>query len=177
MASDFTIIMHTRHRFGDRGRDPIHGDELEADANAMFVGQSAVFDFSCPRVDPSEAAVLQFEYRGTSQFFGLYSDPETGERVTGITPEHPVTVNGVLLPGGVPGAPFYNSMPLWAHRLLLIRGGVLREENRLHISSLPIFPRRWTRYPFDNFTIDNAVVFFKTRPADRPTFEDPTHGV
>ena len=78
--------------------------------------------------------------------------------------EHPVLINGEKLAGGVSAGPRYDSngrIPLWATRVLLIRAGLLGEENTLRIEA--------QKNPFDgnydNFTIDNVVVFFKTRPS------------
>jgi hypothetical protein len=59
-------------------------------------------------------------------------------------------------------------MPLWGTRLLIIQPGVLAEDNVLRIEALQ-YP--WTganQRGLDNFTIDNAVVTFKTGAGPRP---------
>jgi hypothetical protein len=51
-------------------------------------------------------------------------------------------------------------MSLWSTRLLLIPPHVLRRENDLQIQT----SAEATPGNLDNFTLDNLVVFFKTRP-------------
>jgi hypothetical protein len=160
LATDFTVIMRVRHQFGDTDRDR---SERLVDHEAPFVGRVGTFPFSCPDVDPSEDAILEFQYRGSAQYL-TFPDP-TGDELVGITAEHPVSINGNELAGGVPRSPNYGEMPLWSTRLLLIGPGVLKEENELRIESAYVaYGNR------DNFTVDNAVVFFKTRaPGISPT--------
>jgi hypothetical protein len=110
-------------------------------------------------------AVLQFEHRGATFYV-----------------EHPVFINGHQLAGGVSAGPRYNTggngtvVPMWATRLLTVDPGVIRDgSNTLRIEST-VNP--WTAN-YDNFTIDNVVIFFKTKtgPGDLPTHpavEDPT---
>ena len=153
--SDFCVVIRVRHRFGDQ-LDP--GDP-DIDFPAPFVGRVGTFPFSCPHVDTSQEAILQFQYRGSAQALTF---PAPTPSLQGITPEHPVFINGKELFGGVPRGPLYGQMPLWSTRLLIIQPGVLAEENILRIEALQ-YP--WTganQKGLDNFTIDNAVVTFKT---------------
>ena len=154
MPADFTVIMAGRLRFGDRKIDP---DEVEVDRDAPSAGIVEDFPFSCPNVDSSQIAVLQFEHRGSTQRLS-----GSGPRRTLIPREHPVIINGQELAGGIPAtAVGYNGMPLWSSRVLLIPAGVLRAENVLRFiasNSSTGLDRN-----FDNFTLDNVVVLFKSR--------------
>lgn len=161
MATDFAVVIRVRHQFGDEQRDR---GEVLVDHEAPFVGAAGDFPFVCPDVDPSEEAILEFQYRGSIQYL-TFPDP-SGDQLVGITPEHPVFINGQELAGGVPAGPRWGDMPLWSSRLLPIRAGVLREDNVLRIESSAAVLYEG----FDNFTIDNAVVIFKTRaPGVGPT--------
>jgi hypothetical protein len=121
----------------------------------MFAGRSKDFPFSCPNVDPSQEAVLQFQHRGSMQALTIPPQPPGGT-LEDITREHPVVINRQELFGGIPAAPFLGSMPLWSTRLLIVQPGVLRRENVLHIMSTPGV------IGLDDFTIDNVVIFYKT---------------
>jgi|tagenome__1003787_1003787.scaffolds.fasta_scaffold19870268_1 hypothetical protein len=163
MASDYTIIMGVRHRFGDAKDDAGEQDE---DFLAPFVGAAGEFPFSCPNIDTSQRAILQFEYRGSEQFL-TFPDPHGNpENLVGITDEHPVKVNGQLIAGGVPAAPQRGQMQIWSTRVLLIDPGVLKHENILRIETGDISTSN-----LDNFTVDNAVVFFKTGTTHAPPAE------
>jgi hypothetical protein len=150
MSTDFTVIMRVRHQFGDERRD--FQSEALPDFNAPFVGAAEDFEFSCPNVDPSQDAILQFEHRGAA----FYVD-------------HPVLINGERLAGGVSAGPrgVNPDLPTWETRILLIRAGLLGEENTLRIES----EISTTSGNYDNFTIDNVVVFFKTRSSPGPSPE------
>ena len=172
MANDFTIIMAVRHRFG--AAPDTWGGGAEPDANAPFVGLAAEFPFSCPGIDSSQAAILQFQYRGSTQMTD-FPDPSSPSLI-GTSPEYPVKVNGRELAGGVPAAPVTgpDKLPLWSTRLLLIDPGVLGEANVLRIEATS---ETWNTMNVvgSNFTIDNVVVFFKTTTSPRvqPTGASP----
>lgn len=169
--SDFTVIMNVRHRFGDQRKDK---NQEDIDSAAPFVGQSGEFQFSCPNVNPSQVAVLQFEHRGSNQFLN-FPNPQPDGGLVGITPEHPVHINGRKLSGGVSGAPFSdNGMPIWNTRVLLIPVGVLQEDNILRIETTNNGATTGADVNFDNFTIDNVVVFFKTRSSPAGGVVKPT---
>jgi hypothetical protein len=153
--SDFTVIMSVRHRFGDQKPDDPY--EENADVSAPFVGPSADFAFSCRGADSSQEAVLVFEHRGSKQAV-TFPDPQGDARLFGITEEHPVSINGILLFGGGPAAPFSSVMPMWSTRTLIVQPGVLRTQNTLHIETGPGLRAN----NLDDFTIDNAVIYFKT---------------
>jgi hypothetical protein len=61
-----------------------------------------------------------------------------------------------------PTAPHVDSLPMWTPRLLLADAGVVQEQNVLRIEAQV----EWAGEPLiGNFTIDNAVVFYKTAAA------------
>ena len=160
MSTSFSVVMGVRHRFGDKKTDL---NEPSVDSAAPHVGLAHDFPFTCPNVDPAEEAILQFQFRGSTQRL-TFPSPQPDGSLVGITAEHPVKINGQQLFGGVPGAPFrFGEMPLWSTRVLFIGGGILREENLLRIEST--VEGSLTGKNFDDFTIDNVVVFFKTRPS------------
>ena len=174
MPSDYTIIMWVRHRFGLNESDGNDPDYIEnQDSNAPFSGLIAEFPFSCPNIDSTQGAVLQFEYRGSKQA-QAWPDPQGDPTtLTGMAPEYPVTINGRQLAGGVPGAPTRGHEPLWATRILLIDPGVLKEENSVVIEASVVYDEiTWE----DRFTIDNVVLFFKTKTADTPPVIKPVDG-
>jgi hypothetical protein len=155
MSGDFTVIIRNRVRFGDLKKD---SGEVDHDSDADLLGESGLFPFLCPGVDTSQQAVLQFAHRGSSQSL-RFPDPQPDGGLVGISAEHPVRINGVLLAGGIPAAPVRDRMSLWSTRLLLIPPHVLRRENKLLIETTTVNPGG----RLDNFTLDNLVVFFKTR--------------
>jgi len=155
MSGDFTIVIKNRVRFGDLKKE---SGEVDHDSDALLLGQTGLFPFTCPGVDSTRQAVLQFAYRGSTQSL-KFPVPQPDGGLEGISPEHPVKINNVVLDGGIPAGPFRDRKSLWSTRLLLIPPHVLRPDNRLHIE---------TTAPggdgnLDNFTLDNLVVFFKTR--------------
>jgi hypothetical protein len=167
MAADFTVIMRVRHQFGDHRNLPgeLDRNEVNVDSEAPFVRRVGEFPFLCPNVDPSQEAILQFAHRGSSQTLA-FPVPQPDGGLEGITREHPVRINGIELFGGVPGAPFrFNRMPLWSTRLLIVHPGVLRPENVLRIESTE---QSTVGTGLDDFTIDNVVIFFKTRFTPSP---------
>jgi hypothetical protein len=151
LATDFTVIQPVRQRFGDTNHE-----EFKAELEAPFVGQAKDFPFSCPNVDTAQAGVLQFESYG-------------------VTTRNIIQINDVDIPGGItPGAFFAlltqygvtTPLSFWKAHSLLIPANVLTEQNVLHIESVPTlgsFTYGTEDETFDNFIIDNVVVFFKTR--------------
>ena len=159
---DFTVIQAVRQHFGDSNvRDSAFtkGSEALLEQEAPFVGQSKDFPFSCPRVDASQMAVLQFESLSTTAGKHYPLSPEfSGKR-------NIIKINGVDIPGGISNAPYVISSEIvwhfWKTHSLLVPDNVLRYAgNVLHIEAVQI-PISGGR-TFDNFMIDNVVVFFKT---------------
>jgi hypothetical protein len=147
MPTDFTVIIGTRQRFGDQQGDI---GEVSVEQEAPFVGQSKDYPFSCPNVS-GERAVITFQSLGV-----------TGLRDFGLGHVNILRVNGTdVLPGITRGPATSNGIPLWTTHQLLIDANVLREQNVLHIESVPI--PRGPGSELDNFIVDNVVVFFKTR--------------
>lgn len=163
MNLDQTVVMRVRHRFGDAALDP---KESDVDFPAPFVGKVGTFPFSCHNVDRSKDAILQFQYRGAVQ---NVSFPAPVPGLVALGPEHPVKINGHELFGGVPMGSKFDTAPLWHTRLLIIEPGVLAEENVLQIEALEYPLVNPTPKTLDNFTIDNAVVTFKTNGGDGGT--------
>lgn len=171
MASDYTIIMAVRHRFGVDEHSYPWTKVLNEDRNAPFVGLVGEFPFNCPNVDLAQGAVLEFEYRGSTQYTSWFEpggDPDYAS--FGISAEYPVQINGHLIAGGVPGAPtadvggddsVYWKVPLWATRVLLVDPNVLQEENILRIDATG--SDYYRPHIEDWFTIDNALIHFKTK--------------
>jgi hypothetical protein len=89
MASDFTIVMWVRHRFGDP--DQSLTAEADPDWNAPFVGLAGEFEFSCPEIDTSQGTIIQFEQRRVSQSTD-FPDPRAPNLI-GVSPEFPVKIN------------------------------------------------------------------------------------
>jgi len=71
-------------------------------------------------------------------------------------------INGVDIAGGISVGPLWiyldPHVPLWNTESQLVDAGVLEEENILHIESKPTQSGN-----FDDFIIDNIVIWFKTR--------------
>jgi hypothetical protein len=163
MACDFTVIQAVRQQFGDttKGADG-QEYEIQLEQDAPFVGLSKDFRFSCPSVDSTQMAVLQFEsLAGLAGSFFTFIPSLSGPAHRNI-----MRINGVDLPGDITPGPLNEqigatdvgfSPPAWRAQLLLVPANVLNEENVLHIESVFI------PGGFDNFIIDNVVVFFKTR--------------
>lgn len=149
---DFTVILEKAQRFGDEATDrPTDADrEHFGKEEAEFVGVAKDFPFACPGVAPGETAVLQFQSLGVS--------------VEGV-----LQVNGVDIAGGLARdsqlTVHEGTRAVWNTHIVLIPAGTLAEENVLHIAgeklkSLSVFspPKN-----IDDFIIDNAVVFYKTK--------------
>jgi hypothetical protein len=154
MGSDYTVIEAVRHQLGDdpgRGRDVFTDEGPVGDwESAPFAGRARDWLFACPRVDPSQWAVLQFNAIGVD-----YRD-------------NVIRVNGVSLPGGMYQSPESNYVdevgaePYWHMQSLLVPADTLREQkNLLHIEST-----RFLNTDFDDFIVDNIIIWFKVR--DRP---------
>jgi hypothetical protein len=150
MSGDFTVVIKNRVRFGDLKKDP---GEIDHDSDADLLGQTGLFPFICPGVDSSKQAVLQFAHRGSQQVQS-FPVPQPDGGLVGLSAEHPVKINGVQLAGGIPATP----AAVWSTRLLLIPPHVLRRDNRLLIETTTL-----SNGNLDNFTLDNLVVFYKTR--------------
>jgi len=165
MGMDFTVISPVRHRFGD---EPDF--EQSSDQNAPFVGAQKSFLFSCPKVDPRQMAVLQFESLGVGMGgYGLFPADEGG----GVRPDQGLVrgiliLNDVNIPAGItpgPGVPVglkdnVPVIPIWKTHSLVVDANVLKEKNELFIEAREIrvgFGKR-----LDNFVIDNIVIFYKT---------------
>jgi hypothetical protein len=171
MGSDFAVVMWVRHRFGDEKETLGYSGEEEltdVDSEAPFVGRVGTFNFSCPNVDSSQQAILQFQYRGSEQRAGFPNPQPSGGLVGLVDEEHPVSINGSNLAGGVPASPSQGGIPMWGQRLLLISPGILQENNVLRIESTQLYGTE----TLDDFTIDNAVVLYKTTSGDRPVVKD-----
>jgi hypothetical protein len=170
MATEFTVIMRVRHRFGDqRGDRGFEGDveQVYVDSEAPFVGAVGTFEFACPAVDSAQDAVLQFEHRGSDQWLAFPDSQPDGGLVGLVPPEHPVSINGHQIAGGVPASPTSRGTPAWGTRLLTIDPGVLKEQNELRIETGPLTVADMPQN-LDDFTIDNVVVFYKTGRSTTP---------
>ncbi|SFV19807.1 hypothetical protein [Bradyrhizobium arachidis] len=159
MPIDFTVIQPVRQQFGDRNR--VTAFETKVELEAPFVGIAKDFPFSCPNVDPSQMAVLQFES------LGVTAGGRTNDRDRNI-----LQINGVSIPGGITPGPAIASIqigsvpapitiPAWKSHSLVVDANVLRENNVLHIESVII--HLGNEESRDTFIIDNIVVFFKAR--------------
>ncbi len=150
MAIDFTVIQAVRQRFGDLNMGFESTDELEL--QAPFVGKSKDFPFSCPNVAQEEWAVLQFESLGVTAPLQNSSFP----------PRNILQINNADIFGGLTsGAPRF-----WKTHSLLVQPGVLRENNVLHIESVLLGHTHFEHW--DNFIIDNIVVWFKNFDVNSP---------
>ena len=167
MGTDYVVVINVRHRFGDKKETLGWEGEAElvdVDSEAPFVGQAANFAFACPSIDRTQPAMLQFQYRGSEQQAGFPNPQPSGGLIGLVDDEHPVSINGRVLAGGVPASPSNRNIPMWGQRLLLINPGVLAEANVLRFETTQLYGLEDT---LDDFVIDNAVVTFKTR-APRP---------
>jgi hypothetical protein len=160
---DFTAIVAVRQRFGDSNvMDSAFpkGSEFPLEQEAPFVGQSKDYPFSCPKVDASQMAVLQFESLSVTAGGQYVFSPEfSGKR-------NIVRINGTDVPGGITNSPYVQAVEriwhFWKTHSLLVPANVLRDEgNILHIESIEI-PISGG-FTFDNFIIDNVIVLYKTR--------------
>jgi hypothetical protein len=168
MAIDFTVIQAVRQQFGDttKGADgQEYGIQIEQDA--LYVGVSKDFRFSCPLVDSTQMAVLQF----VSLAGAAGSSYPWAPSLSGPAHRNIMKINGVDLPGDITPGPLNEGLgatgvgstpPAWRAQSLLVPANVLNEENVLHIeSALDVAGQ------FDSFIIDNVVVFFKARTPGR----------
>lgn len=147
MPLDFTIVISTRQRFGDNQRE-----DVALEVEAPFAGRQRDYAFRCPNVDSSQASLLLFQSQGV-QF------------------SHPLEINRVQIFGGLPPNIDLSPSPVssddtvrsfaftWSGNVMIIRGGVLEENNTLRVQS----ERFSDTTNFDDFIIDNVVVVFKTK--------------
>jgi hypothetical protein len=138
MGSDFTVIIRVRQHFGD-DQDSMPG---------AFVGNNNSYPFPCPNVDSTQEAVLLFQTLGVSHdrnFIAVNSTGATGE------PE---------VYGGIPVS---RSDQDWNGNVMLIRPGVLSENNILRLGARA--SNGSLLGDIDEFVIDNVVILFKTRPS------------
>jgi hypothetical protein len=161
VAMDFTVIQAVRQRFGDSNVvDSGGAGEFPLEQEAPFVGQSKDYQFSCPKVNPSQMAVLQFESLSvTAGGQYVFSPAFSGKR-------NIIRINGTDVPGGISNSPYVEAVGriwhFWKTHSLLIPPHVLHDEgNTLHIESIEI-PISGGR-TLDNFIIDNVIVLYKTR--------------
>ncbi len=148
MAIDFTVIQPVRQRFGDASTDL----EDSIAEQALFVGKSKDFPFSCPNVAREEWAVLQFESLGVTAPRADQPD----------RPRNILQINGIDIPGSItPGQGQF-----WKVHSLLVPANTLKEDNVLHIESVVIFQEHSEH--FDDFIIDNIIIFYKTRGRGEP---------
>jgi hypothetical protein len=146
---DFTVVIRVRARLGSSG------EQLGEEPSAPYVGPAESWAFDCPSVDSSKEAVLLFQSLGVSHR------------------QNKISVNGVDLYGGIPtsnellpipGSPTDRILELnvWSSHVLLVSGSVLRSSgNTLRIEARDADGE--TDGELDNFIVDNAVMFFKTR--------------
>jgi hypothetical protein len=140
MSADFTIVFSVRQGFGN---EPGLLNSIEPDV--PFVGPTKDFTFSCPNVNPDEAAVLMFQSR----------DVDSSRNIITIN-DRPV-LEGI--PGGIPVSPDKNT---WNGNVMLIGARILRASgNVLHIESRNTSGGSGGN--IDDFILDNVVVMYKTR--------------
>jgi hypothetical protein len=144
MAVDYTVVMSVRQRFGDNTKE----DGLNLiETEAPFVGGSKDFPFSCPNVDRSKPAILQFESLGVS--------------FRGILQINGTTIFGGLTAGpGVLDSPVGNGglTPTWKTHHLIVHENVLLDQNVLHVEAVAT-----QNGNIDDFILDNIALLFKTR--------------
>jgi len=149
MGVDYTVIQPVRQRFGD-GDFRIEGGNIETEA--PFVGRLKDYEFSCPNVDPSQMASLHFESYGltfNTNILEINGRPVPG----GLKPAYVTVVAG----SGTDTTAY--TYGFWKAHALLVEANVLAEQNVLHVESIVIDDDN----NYDNFIIDNVVIFFKTR--------------
>ena len=153
MAADFTIIQAVRHQFGD------HATPEGLDLNAPFVGSSAEVTFSCPFVDSTQLALLQFESLGVEIGLGPANYGYDGKEAH----RNIIRINGVDIPGGITAGPRArfgdDEYGIWKSHTLIVPSNLLnRGENSLYIEAVHFSPFS----AIDHFIIDNVVITFKT---------------
>jgi hypothetical protein len=149
MSVDFTVVIRVRARFGSSG------GQLAEEPTAPFVGQAKSFEFDCPSVDTSKEAALLFQTLGVTHRSNKIS-------VNGVDLYGGIPTSNELLP--IPGSPTDSVIELnvWITHILLIPDAVLRTVgNTLRIEARAA--DGGTDGTLDNFIVDNAVVFYKTR--------------
>ena len=153
MAVDYTIIIRVRQRFGDDKSEPL---EPQLETGAPFVGASKEFAFATPNVDRSQDAILQFQSLGVSHRANVIQINGTGlfgglsTSIEGVATEFAGEFTGNFV------------RQMWMTHSLLVQPGLLRAENTLRIESRD--GEGGTGGNLDNFIIDNALIFYKTRP-------------
>jgi hypothetical protein len=136
MSADFTIVFSVRQGFGN---EPGYLKSIEPDV--PFVGPTKDFTFSCPNVNPDEAAVLMFQSR----------DVDSSGNI--------ITINEKNVSGGIPVSPNKNT---WNGNVMLLGARILRASgNELHIESRNTSGGGGGN--IDDFILDNVVVMYKTR--------------
>jgi len=113
--------------------------------SGAFVGSNNSYRFLCPNVDPRQEAVLLFQTLGVSHdrnFIAINSTGATGQ------------------PEVFGGIPVSRSDVDWNGNVMLIRPGVLAENNILRLGARA--SNGSLLGDIDDFVIDNVVVFFKT---------------
>ena len=151
MALDYTVVMSVRQRFVD-SEDDFRETSLEIEAPS--VGAMKEFSFSCPKVDRSQHAILQFQSLGITHRKNI------------------LQLNGTNVFGGLsrsidisaaesPQTTFVFVRQIWMSHHLLIQPGLLQTENTLQIEARNADGD--TGGNLDSFIIDNITVLFKTR--------------
>jgi hypothetical protein len=136
MSTSFTVIIDQRQHFGDG----------PSDHPGVFVGLNNDYSFPCRQVDPRESAILLFETLSVSHdrhFIAINSTGATGQ------------------PEVFGGIPFTGSGSNWAGNVMLVRPGVLQENNILRLGARA--SNGSILGNVDDFVIDNVVIIFKTR--------------
>jgi hypothetical protein len=136
MDSDFTVIIRVRQHFGN-DEDSMPG---------AFVGNNNSYPFPCPNVDSQQEAVLLFQTLGVSHASNFIAINSTG------TTEDPEVFGGI---------PVSRSDQDWNGNVMLIRPGVLGENNILRLGARA--SNGSLLGDIDDFVIDNVVVLFKTK--------------
>ena len=137
MTSNFTVIVFSRHHFGDQAG--VFND-FEA-TPPPFVGSQNNFVFDCPNVDPSETAFLTFQSVGGAHNGNIF------------------VVNGIGVFGGLPRGPRNG----WRANTVLVEP---RHQLRATGNILRVQARDAAGGPggnIDDFMIDNVVIVYKTR--------------
>lgn len=152
---DYTVVVRVRAQLGARDAS-IGGEE-----NAPFVGPVASFDFDCPELDAGEDGVLVFQAIGVAHRRNVIRINGT-DLHGGIT----TSIEAVTLPSGS-----LRLIDVWGTNVLLVPPGVLRSAgNELRIEARDA--GGGTGDDIDEFVVDNAVVWFKTRGRPGPIVAD-----
>ncbi len=150
MSLDFTVIIRVRQRFGQEGGDnhPNSTREVTDAGTAPWVGASAEYEFECYRVDTNAEAILQFESLSVS-----------AGNSDNLPTRNIIRINGMDIAGSITPGP----ARFWKTHSLVVQPGLLRERNSVYVESLLFAPAG-----FDNFVLDNMVVWYKTRRSPIP---------